>query len=98
MERFELTDVLTLGYSVVTAMSQVNRENKMTFQMIAKQAAKATKASDHGVVVYVQDCNGIQDFVIWGIKNNLLVSTKLDPANTSLERLTAHVQGFINNL
>lgn len=70
----------------------------MTFQMIASQAAKATKASDHGVVVGVTDVNGIQDFVIWGIKGGLLVSTKLDAANTSIERLVAHVQGFISNL
>jgi len=63
----------------------------------ANAAANATRASDAGVVVGVllgQD----PEFSIWAIgRNGRINEHRLNAACTDLARLTAHVQGFIEN-
>jgi len=69
-----------------------------TLVQMADQAAKAACASDHGVIVSVTIGTAAPSFVIWTVKNSRLIRHKLDCASTSADRLTAHVQGFVNNI
>ena len=63
----------------------------------ANAAAKATRAPDAGVVVGVL-LGHDPEFSIWAIgRDGRINEHRLNASCTDLARLTAHVQGFIEN-
>lgn len=64
---------------------------------MANSVSNSTRAADAGVVVTVL-LGPDQEFSIWSIgRNGNINEHRLNVSCTDLARLTAHVQGFIEN-
>ena len=78
--------------------AQLNNANHKTPSEIADGVAKQLNASAHGVVLTIErTCEGTS-YVIWTAAAAGVKSHKLLVDVTPVERLEAHVRGFIQNV
>lgn len=72
----------------------MNSQQIQALKTIADDAARATQASDAGVVVSYQQ----GEFIVWAMnREGRIYDHRLAAECTDLQRLTAHVAGFVSN-
>jgi len=79
-------------------MSNIVMQAYYSAQAIASAVARSTNASDYGVAITIKATNDGMWYVIWTTKNGKMEDLRLLVSATNMERLNAHVIGFIQNI